>query len=457
MSSKLEHNLAQGAVAPQLLRFALPFIISNIIQSLYSVADMIIVGQYAGAVSMSGVNIGGQVTQLITNMVFGLSAGGTVLIGQYLGAGDRKALRDTIGTLLSVLMALGAVFTIGLLLLRSPILRAIQTPEPSFPEAMSYLFITSLGIIFIFAYNALSAIMRGLGDSKRPLYFVSIACVANIVLDLIMVGVWHWGAFGAGLATIISQALSVILCIIYLKRNDFVFDFSLKSFGFHPERLRMLLKIGVPMSVQNVATSISFLFLTAMVNLLDPTAMASAAVGAVSKFNSFGVLPAFAMSSAIAAMSAQNIGAGETRRAVQTMKIGTALGFGISFCVFLLARFFPAQIIRIFADDPGLVTAGVEYLRAFSLDYICVPLMAGLNGLFIGAGHTTFSFINGVMAALLVRIPVCYIFGVLFDWGLFGIGLGAPFASGVAFAVGVCFFFSGHWKKATIVHTPAEI
>ena len=339
MSSKLEHNLAQGAVAPQLLRFALPFIISNIIQSLYSVADMIIVGQYAGAVSMSGVNIGGQVTQLITNMVFGLSAGGTVLIGQYLGAGDRKALRDTIGTLLSVLMALGAVFTVGLLLLRSPILRAIQTPEPSFPEAMSYLFITSLGIIFIFAYNALSAIMRGLGDSKRPLYFVSIACVANIVLDLIMVGVWHWGAFGAGLATIMSQALSVILCIIYLKRNDFVFDFSLKSFGFHPERLRMLLKIGVPMSVQNVATSISFLFLTAMVNLLDPTAMASAAVGAVSKFNSFGVLPAFAMSSAIAAMSAQNIGAGETRRAVQTMKIGTALGFGISFCVFLLARF----------------------------------------------------------------------------------------------------------------------
>ena len=449
--SKLENNLSQGAVAPQLLRFALPFIVSNLIQSLYSVADMIIVGQYAGAVSMSGVNIGGQVTQLVTNMVFGLAAGGTVLIGQYLGAGDRKALRDTIGTLLTVLLALGGVFTALLLLLRGPILSVIQTPPPSYPEAMSYLLVTSLGMVFIFGYNALSAIMRGLGDSRRPLYFVAIACVINVVLDLFMVGVLHWGAFGAGLATVISQAVSMILCVIYLRKNDFIFDFNLKSFGFHPEKLRLLLKVGVPMSVQNVATSVSFLFLTTMVNLLDPTAMASAAVGAVSKFNSFGVLPAFAMSSAIAAMSAQNIGAGEEKRAVQTMKIGTALSFGISFAVFALAQLFPAQIIRIFADDPALVSAGVEYLRAFSFDYALVPLMSGLNGLFIGAGHTSFSFVNGVMAALLVRIPVCYLFGVWMDLGLFGIGLGAPFASGVAFIVGVFFFLSGKWKRSTIL------
>lgn len=452
--SKFENRLSEGSVVKQLMKFALPFIISNVIQSLYSVADMVIVGRFSGAssaISMSGVNLGSQVTMLVTNLVIGLAAGATVLIAQYLGANDRKSLKDTIGSLLTILLVSSVFVTILMVALRTPILRLIQTPEPAFEEAKSYLTVTSLGTIFIFMYNALSAILRGMGDSKRPLYFVCVAAVVNIGLDLLFV--WGWGmkAFGAGLATIISQAISVLLCIIYLKRSDFIFDFNIKSFGFNLDKTKLLLKVGLPMSAQNVCTSISFLFLTTIVNILDPTAIASAAVGAVGKLNGFGVLPAFAMSNAISAMSAQNFGAGLQDRAVKTMKIGTAISFAISFAVFIFIRFFPEFFISLFTPDTAVIEQGVIYLKSFSYDYLLVPLMSGLNGLFIGAGHTTFSLFNGMISSILVRIPTCYLFGIALDMGLSGVGLGAPCATCAAFIIGIIYFFSGHWKKNKII------
>ena len=449
--STIETNLSKGSVPKQLMKFALPFIISNLVQSLYSVADMIIVGQFAGTISMSGVNIGSQVTMLVTNLVIGLSAGATVLIGQYLGADDRKSLKDTIGTLLTLLLVSSIAVSAVMVILRVPILNIIQTPAPSFNEAKKNLTVTALGTVFIFMYNALSAILRGMGDSKRPLYFVCVAAIVNVVLDLLLVGVFEMAAFGAGLATIASQAVSVAMCVIYLRRRKFIFDFNLRSFGFDKTKTKLLVKIGLPMSAQHVCTSISFLFLTTIVNMLDPTATASAAVGAVGKINGFGVLPAFAMSNAISAMSAQNFGAGEQERAVKTMKIGTAISFGISFIVFLLVNIFPAQLLRLFDNNPELIEAGIVYIKTFSFDYLFVPLMAGLNGLFIGSGHTTFSLINGMTSALLVRIPTCYIFGIMLDMGLSGVGLGAPCASFVAFTIGLIYYMSGKWKENKII------
>ncbi|MBQ9535613.1 MAG: MATE family efflux transporter [Clostridia bacterium] len=450
MARKIEKDLSKGHVGKQLLLFAIPFIISNLVQALYSVADMIIVGQFAGTVSMSGVNIGGQVTMLITNIVFGITSGATIMIGQYMGAGNRKALKDCTGTLFSVLLIAAAILTGLMLALRTPILNAIQTPPPSFNDAKSYLLVTSLGTIFIFGYNALSAVMRGMGDSRSPLIFVTIACLVNVALDFLMVAYFQLGAFGAGLATIISQAISMILCILYLKKNDFVFDFNRKSFVIHKEHLRSILRIGLPMSVQNTCTSLSFLFLTAMVNILDPTAVASAAVGAVGKFNAFGVLPAFAMSAAISAMSAQNLGAGEEKRAVQTMKLGTLFALIMSSIVFLITVLFPEQIMLVFADDPALASAGREYLSSFRYDYLCVAIFAGFNGLFMGAGHTNFTLINGLMSSLLVRIPACYLFGIAFNMGLRGVGLGAPIASAASALLCFGYFLSGKWKKKRI-------
>ncbi len=447
--AKFENDLSKGNVVKKLIIFAMPFLLSNLIQTLYSVVDMIVVGQYAGPASMSGVNIGSQVTFLITNMVFGLSVGATVLIGQYLGAGDRKALKETIGTLLSTLIVLAVVITIVMIALQEPLLRLIQTPPESFSEAKEYFFITMIGTIFIFGYNALSAIMRGMGDSKNPLVFVAIACGINIVLDVWLVKGLQMRAAGAALATVVSQAVSMILCIIYLVKNKFIFDFKLSSFAFHKKRLKLLLKIGIPTSVQNVATSASFLFLTALVNSLG--VIASAAVGAVGKLNGFAILPAVAMSSSISAMAAQNIGAGEVERAKKTMYTGMAIAAGISVVVFAAFNMWPEALLKIFGDDEEMIKQGVVYIRAFSFDYIVAPLVFCFNGLFIGSGHTTFSFFNSCISSLLGRIPASYILGMTLNLGLFGFGMGAPIASFVALVLAFGYYLSGNWKKMTII------
>ena len=448
--SSFENDLSQGHVVKQLIRFSMPCLLSNIIQSLYGMADMVIVGQFTGTVSMSGVNIGSQVTFLLTNMVFGLSVGATVLIGQYLGAGDRKSMKETIGTLFTSLLFLSLFLTVIMIALEVPLLRLIRTPAESFSEAKSYFFITMLGTVFIFGYNALSSVLRGMGESKNPLLFVSIACVINVGLDLLFVAVFHMGASGAAIATVFAQAISMILCILYLKKNNFIFDFKRSSFGFHRERLKLLLKIGIPASIQNVATSMSFLFLTGLVNTLGVTS--SAAVGAVGKLNGFAILPAIAMSTSISAMSAQNLGAGREKRAVQTMQIGMVIAICFSITIFVIVRLIPEACLSIFGNDREMIEKGVIYLGTFSLDYIIVPFLFCLNGLFIGAGHTTFSLINNTMSALLVRIPSAYLFGIVMNKGLAGVGLGAPTASFLSLIIAMIFFLSGKWKKNIILH-----
>ncbi len=453
--SKFEKNLSQGSVVKQLLLFSFPFLISNIIQSLYAVADMIIVGQFGGATplecmyNMSGVNIGGQITTLVTNFVIGLSTAGSVLIGQYLGANDRERLKETIGTLFTTLLVLAAAFTVLLVAFKGPLLSLIKTPAESFSAASEYLLVTSLGTIFIFGYNALSAVMRGMGDSKRPLVFVGIACGINVALDLLLVKAFAMGALGAALATIVSQAISMLLCIIYLKKNDFIFDFSANSFKIGKERLSQLLKIGIPSSFQHVIVGISFLFLTAMVNSIGVTA--SAAVGAVGKFNSFGILPAAAMSSSVSAMVAQNIGAREEKRAIKTMKVGMIIAFLISAAIFALAQLFPAQILTLFAEEESMIEAGIPYLRVFSFDYIVVPFIFCFNGFFIGCGHTKISLLNSLLSSVFIRVPAAYIFGITLQMGLLGVGLGAPLASAVALIPAMFFFFTGRWKKLAVI------
>lgn len=449
--AKFEKNLSEGSVVKQLILFSLPVLLSNLIQSLYSTVDMLVVGQFAGAASMSGVNIGGQVSFLITNMVFGLSVGATVLIGQYMGADDRKSMHETIATLFVSLLVAAIAITVVMIGLQTPLLKLIQTPKESFSEAKSYFFISMLGTIFIFGYNALSAVMRGMGDSKNPLIFVGVACVVNIVLDLLFVATFKMGAAGAAWATVISQAISMILCIIYLKRNNFIFDFSLESFkGATKEKLKLILKVGLPTSVQNVATSISFLFLTTLVNSLG--VMASAAVGAVGKLNGFAILPGVAMSTSVSAMAAQNIGAEKYDRASKTMFVGMAIALLISAVIFTLITLFPANCMSLFGSEPELIACGVEYLKSFKYDYFFAPICFCLNGLFIGSGHTTFSLANGIMSSILFRIPASYLFGMAMGLGLFGVGLGAPIASAAAMLFGLFFFLTGKWKKK-VVHS----
>jgi putative MATE family efflux protein len=446
---EIKNDLSQGNVLRKLVLFALPFLASNIVQSLYNVADMLIVGNFSGTESMSGVNIGGQVTFILTNTVIGLCMGGTVLIGQYIGAGNQMALKRVTATLITLLVLLAAVITVVILILKGPILRLIRTPPESYAESDRYLTVTVSGIIFIFAYNAFAGILRGMGNSKQPFYFVMAACFTNIVLDLIFVAVFHWDAFGAALATVISQALCVVLCVIYMVRNNFQFDFRPRSFRIYGDQLALIFRVGLPTCIQNSVTSLSFMFLTAIINIVGGVS-ASAAVGAAGKFNSFAFMPTQAMSASVSAMSAQNFGANRVDRAVQACRIGAGFSVIITWIFFMIVQLFPDRILGLFGSDPRMINDGVTYMRSFSWDFLIIPFVFCINGFLIGGGHTLFTMINSMLSAVILRIPVCYFFGIILGWGLRGVGMGAPAASAGVLLVIIVYLFTGKWKHNAI-------
>lgn len=306
-------NLTEGSIGRRLITFAIPYLIANFVQALYGAVDMAVVGWFANSAGISAVSVGSQVMQIVTSMVSGLTMGGTILIAQYFGAKLEKDTKETISTMLTMFAAAGVGFTAVMFLCAPWVLSLLQTPPEAFEQALSYVRIASCGILFIFGYNAISAMLRGLGDSKSPLLFISIACLTNIALDLLMVGGMGMGPAGAALATILSQAVSMCLAILYLTRRDFIFDFKLQSFHMYKDKALKLLKIGLPVSLQESMVSVSFLFIAAIVNSLG--VITSAAVGIAGKFTNFAMLPATAFSGAISALTAQNMGAGQPDRA----------------------------------------------------------------------------------------------------------------------------------------------
>lgn len=450
--SKLQHDFTQGPIGRELVSFCIPFLLSNVLQALYGAVDMWVVGNFSAADAatrtaiLSGVNIGSQITNLVAMMVSGLTVAGTVMVGQYIGAKKPRDASETVGTMFSMLALLGVLLTVAMIALSGPILRLLSTPEESFGYAKEYLNICLLGTLFIFGYNAISSIQRGMGDSVRPLIFVGVACVVNIGLDLWMVKGLGMGAAGAAWATIIAQAVSLMLAAWYLSRSKFIFDFRLSSFRIVKNKLATMVRLGIPSSVQSIIVNVSFLVMTAMVNSIGGY-VASAAVGVVGKFNSFAILPAVAMSSSVSAFAAQNIGAGFYDRAKKSLGVGLIIALAINVCVFALVQLFPAEIISIFDQNPETVSNGVAYMRTFSFDYLLVPVLFCINGLIMGAGHTFFTLLTASISSLLLRIPVAVLLGKTAGWGLPGVGLAGPAASVAALTLAVWFFFSGRWLQ----------
>jgi len=446
---KFEKNLTEGNVMKQLFSFSLPFLLSNFLQAMYGVTDTLIVSWFAGTHSVSGVANGGQITLLITNFAVGFTAGGTVLIGQYFGANKREELSKTIGTLLSLLCILAFTLTIIVVSFSGPILRLIRIPEEAFIEAQRYLVICALGTIFIFGYNAIASILRGMGDSKNPLYFVFIAGVINVFLDLLFVGPLGWGATGAAAATIISQAVALILIIIYLNKKGFIFEFKLQNFKINLAKFKLIFRIGFPSSIQNVIISFSFLLMTRLGNAFGVEA--SAAMGVVGRFSGFAILPALAMSSSVSSMVAQNLGAGKINRAVKTLHVGLLLSVPIGLLFTLLAFFFPNALIRIFTQDSVVIAKGVEYFRFIALDYVLACIALCFTGLLMGAGQTTFTMCNSLVNSLLLRIPLAPFFALTLNMGLSGVGLAAPVATAGMIIVGFIYYKTGKWKQHVLV------
>ncbi len=450
MADKFRQDLTSGSVSKQLMKFAIPFLLSNLLQAFYSVADMIIVGRLCGTHGITGVNIGSQINILVTGAALGLAVGGTVLIAQYGGAKKFDDQRKTIGTLFTLYMILAVFFTVVMLLLGTTLLDVLKTPQVAYTEAENYYNICMAGLIFMFAYNVISAILRGMGDSKRPLYFVLIATVVNVIGDIILVGPFKMGAAGAAYATVGAQALSVVLSLIYLFKNHFFTGYKKSDFKIDKEKAKMLIKIGLPSSVQQVVVSFSFLTLTTLVNSLPNADIASACQGIGGKVNSFAVLPALAMSSAVSSMAGQNIGAGETERAKKTMLTGMGIAFGITIFVFALVQLFPQQIISLFDTNPDVIAVGTEYLRFIALDYLFVPFVFCMNGLAIGAGYTNFALFNACFSSILVRVPFAYIMVNLTTLGFNGVGIATGLASISSIIVGAIYVASGKWKKPKI-------
>lgn len=422
-------DLSEGPVAPTLFRFAIPFLLSNILQSLYGAVDLFVVGRFCSAESVAAVSTGTQVTQIVTSLITGLTLGSTIIIGGFMGEKDYGKVRRTIGTTLSVFTAAAIVITILLLALNPALLRLLKTPEESFSLTLEYVTICTWGTLFICLYNAISAILRGYGDSTRPMVFIAIACALNIALDFLFTGCLGMGVAGVALATVISQAASMAISIIYLRKKEFIFDFRLPSFRPDPAIVRKLGSVGLPISFQELAVRISFLYLTMMMNAAGLYGAAVVGVGA--KYDVFAMLSATSMANALAAITAQNHGRGKPERARASLWIALSFALGVSFLFWLWAQLSPETMIGVFTSDPGVIQAGIPYFRTASYDYMMTALVFTLNGYLNGRQKTVWTMVSCTFGALCLRIPMVFIFSRCFGPDLGHLGMIAPAVSGI--------------------------
>lgn len=454
--TKTENSLLQGKVGPALLRFALPFLAASLLQQLYSTVDMLAVGRLSAnaAASLSAVSTGGQLTYCVTSLMIGLATGSTVLIGQYIGSGRREDISRTIGTMFPLFAIIAVVISVAMAALTGPLVALLQVPAEAVGEAERYLFICSVGMIFVAGYNMVSGILRGLGDSKTPMILVAVACVVNIIGDIILVGPLQMAAAGAAIATVGAQAVSFIFSLVVLcRRKDFPFRFRLRNFRLHREQSRLLLKLGVPISFQDFSIGISFLFITAFINHIGLDE--SACVGVVSRVSCIVTLVSTAFMSAIAAMAAQNIGAGQSKRARSAMDWGMGLSFVFSAVLFVLIQLFPGQILSFFTSESGVIEQGILYMRTNIFDTLLVSFVFCMNGFFSGCGHTTFSMVNNLISTYGVRVLGTFALSLLPGVTMLHIGIPAPAASAVQIVIEVIYLASGRWKHNTVLEPKA--
>ena len=422
-------DLSEGSIPRTLFRFAIPFLAANILQSLYGAVDLFVVGKFSSALSVAAVSTGTQVTQIVTSLITGLTLGSTIIIGNYMGERDYDKVKKTIGTTLTVFTVVSLIITFLMLAMNSTILKWLHTPEESFSKTMEYVTICTLGNIFICLYNAISAILRGYGDSTRPMIFIGTACIINIILDFLFTGLMGMDVKGVALATVISQAVSMISAVIYLRRKNFIFDFNFSSFKPSGEIVRKLGAVGIPISFQELAVRISFLYLTMMMNKAGLYGAAVVGVGA--KYDVFAMLSATSMANALAAITAQNLGRGKPERARISLWIALSFALGVSFLFWLWAQISPETMISVFTTDSEVIAAGIPYFRSASYDYMMTALVFTLNGYLNGRQKTLWTMISCTAGALLLRIPMVYFFGSHFGSDLGILGMIAPAVSGI--------------------------
>lgn len=423
----MERNLTTGSIPKTIFSFSLPYFLSYFLQTLYGTADLLIIGQFNSVDSTTAVSIGSQVMHMLTVMIVGLAMGTTVMTGRAVGAQDRRQVNLAVGNTASLFMLLSVALTAILLCFVKPIVAVMSTPEEAVSSTISYLTICFLGIPFITAYNIISSIFRGIGDSKSPMFFIAIACAFNIALDYLFIGVLKLGPAGAALGTTLSQTISVLISLTIICRKRMIPEFHFSD--LKPVRSMMggLLKIGFPIAMQDGFIQIAFIVITIIANrrgLND-----AAAVGIVEKMISLFFLVPSSMLSTVSALCAQNIGAGKHDRASQTLACATTISVSYGIVISILMQFTGHNIVSFFSGNADVIRLGSQYLHSYIWDCVFAGIHFCFSGYFCAYGVSGISFLHNILSVVCARIPLAYLASKYYPDNLFPMGCAAPAGS----------------------------
>lgn len=441
-------DFTSGNVTKQLLLFSAPLFLSNLLQIVYNMADMVIVGRAIGKIGLSAVSIGGDITNLLTFLAIGFSNAAQVIIAQYIGARQQQKLGRFISTMSSFLILCAAALSIVCLFLRTPLLSIMNTPAESWDQALAYTTVCTAGLLFVYGYNIISAILRGMGDSKHPFIFISIAAILNVLLDLLFVFAFHSGAMGAALATIISQAVSFFSCLflLYRKREELGFQIHWSDFIHWDERmLKELIGLGIPMALKNASIQISKLFVNSWINSYGINV--SAMAGIANKLTNICNLISNSVNTAGASMVGQNIGARKYRRVTQLIRSMFGVTLNIFTVLTILLLLFPRQIFGIFSTEDKVLELAMGYIPIAVLMFYGSACRAPMNALINGSGNYKINFATAILDGIILRIGFSLLFGLVLNMKYTGFWLGDAIAGFTPLWLGGIYYFSGKWKK----------
>lgn len=446
MKNRGENLLIEGPVFNSLIRFAVPVLGALILQAAYGAVDLLVVGQFGDASSISAVGTGSTFMQMLTYVIISLAMGATVTIGRHIGEQKPKEAGDAVGTTIVMFAIMGVVLTIVLEMFASNIVAILQVPESSVAKTISYIRICSGGILVIIGYNVISSILRGVGNANLPLVFVGIAFVVNVIGDLLLVGVFRMDVEGAAIATVAAQFVSVVSSLLVLRRQNLLFTFSMKQCKIYSTELKMIIKVGVPIALQEATVQISFLVINSIVNYMG--LMPSAGYGVAQKIVTFILLIPSSVMQSVSAFVAQNMGAGKEKRAKQGFFTAMIVGCSVGIIIFLIGFFGGAKVSSLFTNDIEVITQSADYLRGFSLECIFTCILFSSIGYFNGCGKSMPVMVQGISSACLVRIPVSIFMSRLPNASLMLVGFATPITTiyGIIFFI-ICFAWVRHKEK----------
>ena len=449
MSEKsMRKDLTEGSVPKLLLTFAAPLFVSNALQAVYNIVDMIVVGQVIGGSGMSAVSTGGNILHLLTFVAMGFSSAGQVIIAREVGMRNNDAVKKTIGTLFTLLFAIAVVISIGCYVFRDPLLQVVNTPAEAYQYTMDYTVICILGLIFIYGYNVVSAIMRGMGDSKRPFMFVAIAAVINIVLDIVFVAFLNMEVAGAAWATVIGQSFSFIFAMVYLYRHKegFDFDFQPKSFIPDGKAMEKIVALGVPMALQSAAISISQTVVAAWVNSFG--LIASAIAGIIGKLNMMMGILSNSITTAAASMVGQNLGARKYDRIPKILAWGSGSALFLAVIAAVIVKMHPETIFGLFTSDAAVLTEASVIILPVILNFIGAATRCFAFGIINGSGNSKLNLCVAILDGMIARIGLAYLLGWVFAMGPKGFWLGDALAGFMPLVIGGTYYLLGGWREA---------